>query len=312
MPKTTFALLALALVAVTSACNVAPGATPTPSVPPTPTPVPTPTPSPTFGPDQISHPTGAHDVVLRIEQGGGFVPFGFLFTQSPTFTLYGDGTVILKPIDTRQNDPFGGQAFLPWVVGHMSESDMQALLQFALSTGRLANAKADYNDGGIADAPSTFFTINAGGVDKKVNVYALGIDSGNSPDAADRQGFNQLATLLNDFTNQSGVDLGDLAPYDPTHYAVQVAVGMGDPVGQAVDWPWTGADGAWDNWKPKPDEGFKTGTVDRQHVADLGLDVPNGGHVGIWVKAPDGTFAQVTVRSLLPEQIDEFLNGSGG
>jgi hypothetical protein len=310
MPKTLLAM-GFAVATLITACG-APGASPSPSLPPGPTPTPSPVPSPTFGPDQIEHPTGAKDIVLRIEQGGGFVPFGFMFTQSPTFTLYGDGTVILKPIDTRMNEnPFGGQAFLPWVVGHMSEQDMQALLQFALSTGRLANARENYDNPNVADAGSTFFTINAGGVAKKVSIVALGMTE-QGPDQADRNGFAQLADLLNDFQAQSGVDLGDLTAYDPSHYKVNVMVGMGEPVQQnVIDWPWSG-DASWDNWKPKPDEGSKEGVVAKELIAQLGLDVPNGGHVGVWVKAPDDTFAQVAVRPMLPEEIDEFLNGHGG
>src|SRR5688572_30889912 len=102
----TAALLALALTTVLAACYAGPGASPSPTTPPGPTPTPSPTPSPTFGPNDISHPTGRTDIVLRMEQGGGMMAFGF-FTQSPSFTLYGDGTVIFKPMDTRAGDPFG-------------------------------------------------------------------------------------------------------------------------------------------------------------------------------------------------------------
>jgi hypothetical protein len=165
MPKTPLAM-AFALATLIAACATGPGASPSPTNPPGPTPTPSPTPSPTFGENDISHPTGRTDIVLRMEQGGGFVPFGFLFTQSPSFTLYGDGTVIFKPIDTRASDPFGGQAMLPWLVGHMTEADIQALLNFALTTGRLANARENYDNPMVADAGSTIFNLPAGGVEK--------------------------------------------------------------------------------------------------------------------------------------------------
>ncbi len=308
MPKNTFALLALALVALTSACTGGPGASPTPSVPPTPSPAPTPTPSPTFGPNDISHPTGATDIVLRLEQGGGFVPINFLITQAPAFTLYGDGTVIFKQVDTRMSDPMGGQAELPWLVGHLDESQVQALLQFALSTGHLGNAKENYDNGGIADAPSTFFTINAGGVDKTVSVYALGLEGQPGPDVADRQGFSQLAAVLNNFQAQSGVDLGEVTPYDAALYKVVLLDnGFGQPAGQAKDWPW--ADLAPSDWPAAGDEPGRIKMLDREHVAKL-LDVPNGGHIGVWVKEPDGTIVQFGIRPLLPDEIEAFNSAS--
>ena len=70
-----------------------------------------------------------------MESGGGFVPMEFLLTQAPQFTLYGDGTVIYKPTDTRASDPMGGQGMLPYQVGHLDEDGVQALLRFALGEG---------------------------------------------------------------------------------------------------------------------------------------------------------------------------------
>ena len=49
---------------------------------------------PAFG--AIEHPTGPTDVVLRYEEGGGFVMPAFLATQAPHFTLYGDGTIVFR------------------------------------------------------------------------------------------------------------------------------------------------------------------------------------------------------------------------
>ena len=88
-----------------------PNVRPTPTGSPSPTPARLRRPSPTFNPEQIEHPTGANDIVLRMEQGGGFVPFELRsITQSPQFTLYGDGTVIFQPIDNRRE---AGSAIRP-------------------------------------------------------------------------------------------------------------------------------------------------------------------------------------------------------
>src|SRR5512146_2787518 len=73
------------------ACGAGAGATSQP--PPTPTLSPSPS---TGGFGAIEHANGRTDVLLRFEQGGGFVAPAFLATQAPIFTLYGDGTVIFR------------------------------------------------------------------------------------------------------------------------------------------------------------------------------------------------------------------------
>ena len=46
--------------------------------------------------------------------------------------------------------------------------------------------------------------------------------------------------------------------------------------------------------------GSRIKMLDKEHVAKL-LDVPNGGHIGVWVTEPDGTtVVQLGVRPLLP------------
>jgi len=289
-----------------AACNFGPGATSPPTSPPTtppgptstpgPTPTPAPTPTPSFGADQIEHPTGANEIVLRMEEGGGFVPFGFLVTQAPQFTLYGDGTVIFQQVDTR-GAPFGSVAYLPWVVGHLNEEGIQALLQFALSTGRLANARESYDNPTIADASSTIFTLNAAGMEKVVNIYALfEMPDANVPDQADRAGFSQLSAALKNFESQGG--LGEVTTYEPELYRVILLEGFGQPVGQPLEWPWddlTVAD------FPAGDEPGGIAHLDAEHVSNL-LEVPNGGHPGIWVEDPDGNLVQFGVRPLLPDE----------
>ena len=128
------------------------------------------------------------------------MPMEFFTTAAPEFTLYGDGTVIFKPVDTRAGDPFGGQGMLPYQVGHLDEDGVQALLRFALGEGRLLNAKANYENNMVADAGTTTLTLNAGGLNKVVNIYALGMEDPNLPqDVADRQGFQALTDQLGTF-----------------------------------------------------------------------------------------------------------------
>ena len=303
---------ALALAALISACNTFGTATPAPTAPPTggpstgpttgpttppATPSPTPTPVPTVKPDGIEHPTGANEIILRMEEGGGFVPFGFMVTQSPAFTLYGDGTVIFKPIDNRPNA--FESAYLPWQVAHLDEAGIQSLLEYALTTGRLANARENYDNPMVADAGTTMFTLNAGGQEKVVSVYGLFEMPDPGPDAADRTGFNQLRNALNNFQNEAGI--GDITTYEPEFYKVILMQGFGEPVGEPLDWPWddlTPAD------FPAGDEPGGINIMDAEHAAKL-LEIPNGGHTGVWVADPDGNIVQMGVRPLLPDENPE-------
>lgn len=298
------ALVILALAGLIAACNLGPGATtppatqgPTPT-PAGPTPTPSPTPAPTFGQGQIQHPTGATDIVLRMEQGGGMIPMFFL-TQAPQFTLYGDGTVIFQQIDNR-GAPFGTLPNLPWLVGHLDEEGIQALLQFALSTGRLANAKDNYENPMIADGGTVTFNLNAAGMEKVVNIYALMEGMEGAPDQADRAGFSQLANVLNDFANQDG--LGDVVAYEPEFYRVVLVEAFGEPVGAPLEWPWDDVD--LDDFA-SGDEPGAIAILDSEQVAEL-MQVPNGGHIGVWVIDPDDKLVQLAVRPLLPDEQQAF------
>jgi hypothetical protein len=237
--------------------------------------------------------------VLRLEEGGGFVPMGFLVTQAPQFTLYGAGTVIFKQLDTRMGMPAGVQAMLPFLTVQLDEPAVQELLRFALETGHLATAGDHYDNSMVADAPTTLFTVHAGGVQKVVSVYALGIEANPGPEAADREAFSLLARRLVNFQQEPG--LGSTTAYDPSFYRLTLMAG-GEPVITPLDWPWADV---------RPAD-FQAGTVtsrleailDRDHVAKL-LAVPNGGHAGVWVTAPDGSVVQVGVRPLLPDEVPQ-------
>jgi hypothetical protein len=89
--------------------------------------------------------------------------------------------------------------------------------------------------------------------------------------------------------------------YVPTHYKVVLVDAFGEPTGQAVDWPW--ADLTLDDF-PAGDEPGGIAILDAEHVAKL-LEVPNGGHVGVWAHDPDGNLIQLAVRPLLPDETPE-------
>lgn len=126
----------------------------------------------------ITHPTSPVKVVLRVTTGGGFVPVQFNLRLLPTFTLYGDGTVIV-PGAVPQISP--GPAIDPLVRSRLSERQVQALLKRARQAGLLARGAIDYGDMGavgVADGPTTTLVVNADGRHVTRSVYALGMGAG--------------------------------------------------------------------------------------------------------------------------------------
>ena len=313
-PRARSASLILMTATLLAACNTFAGASPLPSTSPTedPTttatetltpqpPTATPVASPTFNANQIAHPTGATEIVLRMEQGGGFVPFEWNITQAPQFTLYGDGTVVFRPV--QESGRLGNPGELPrFLTGRLTEDGVQALLNFALGEGRLANAKATYDDAGIADASTTTFNLNAGGEEKVVSVYALSELTQPGADAIDRAGFAKLYDLLFNFQTRAADDMDAVDVYDPEIYRVIVIEGQGEPASPPVDWPWE--DVSLDDWPPAGDDLGRITHLDKAHVDKL-VPTPNGGQFGIWVQPSDEDEApvQFAIRPLLPDEV---------
>jgi hypothetical protein len=238
-----------------------------------------------------------------MEQGGGFVPFGWFATQAPTFTLYGDGRVIFRPIEdlaetTRLMAPGAMPRFL---TGTLTEDGVQALLQFALGTGRLYAARDFYGQDMCADCGTTIFVLNAAGLEKVVTIDALSELTEPGPDAADRRGFFELANLLTNFRTEAESGAVDhLEAYDPEAYRVVLFDQAGEPAEQPIDWPWD--DIGIDDFPVGEEPGNRIRHLDREHVSEL-TEVPSGGHIGVWVTAPDGSSVQLAVRPLFPDEL---------
>jgi len=255
----------------------------------------------------VDHPTGATDVVLRMETGGGFVPFGFFITQAPTFVLYGDTTAIFRP-----GTYVSGTELPPFVKATMSPEQLDALLTYALTVGRLADAKTDYSDFNVSDAPITLFTIDAGGVDKSVSVYALGIGEHGGADAADYAAFEDLATLFSTFEVQ--VENGQVLSaelYQPeTYRAVLSPTDVNQP--DLIDWPF--GDLPLDHFEPFADNpSFRLGPLTPEQLSAVAT-VPSGGSTGIAILSPAGTEAYyLQWRPLLPgEDLQPAVLGGKG
>ena len=164
--------------------------------------------STTSGGDGIEHPTGADQLILRVETGGGFTAPEYQLRLIPEFSLYGDGSLITPGPQIEIYPP----PALPSVQTQpISEDGVQAILQAAIDAG--VDTDQDMTDMGstmIADAPTTTFTITVNGVTNSFGVYALGILDGNRPEGMSKEEYD-ARQALSSFVQQ----LGDLQSWLP-------------------------------------------------------------------------------------------------
>ena len=217
----------------------------------------------------IEHKTGPTDVILRFDEGGGFVMPAYTAAQAPAFTLYGDGTLIFRPVKADPVPAVGSiTPFQPFRTAKMSEDQIQTLLDHALNEGGLGSARAEYMDMQVSDASTAVFTVNAGGLAKTVSVYALGLDSPDVPD---------LHRHDPDTTAAGGADqkAWPWPEVKPSEF-----VSNGDP-----------------NAMPLPAR-----VMTAAEIEALGINPSEGGFVGLPLAGPgDGKFYSLSVRPLLPD-----------
>jgi hypothetical protein len=237
----------------------------------------------------LAHATGAHDLLLRSATRGGLVAPGQLLAARPEFSLYGDGTVLYLPLST------GGGGAPDLRRASVAPAELDRLLSAALDEGHLRTAKSSYDASGVADAPTTVFTIHAGGVDKMVSVYALGIASPAPEQAGDRAAFQTLADRLADF--KAEIDAGrakDDGPYEPTAYRAYLLPGE---MRENLDWPWK--DFGPDDFKVADDTGQPSRLLTPAEASKLVRQPENGTQVE--VVGPDRAPYQVILTAVLPD-----------
>lgn len=288
MPNARSAIFALSTVFLAAAC--ATGAA-------SPSPVP-PTPAPTLA---IEHAKAATDVVLRMSTGGGFVAPGFLLTEAPEFTLYGDGTVVFRnpanvPAAPVPDDGvFRGAAFK---TARLTEAQVQELLEFAIGPSGLGIARAQYDPCCVADAPSTTFTLHAGGLNKEVTVGALDFDDLQpGPDSLVRKAFKGLAERLRNL-DRIGIPSPVYVPVAYRGILFDAGGGVEVPV---RDWPWTafGPEGFTAPADPNGNQ-TPTRTLTAGDVAALKVSGLEGGAQSIALRASNGKIFLLGLRPLLP------------
>jgi hypothetical protein len=180
----------------------------------------------------ISHPTAATRVVLRVSSGGGFVAQQTNLRALPSFTLYGDGTVLV-PGPVIQIYP--GPAIQPLVRSRLGERQVQAILKRARAAGLLAPGAIAYGMPGVSDMPTTTLIVNAGGRHVKREAYALGMTApGGQVTEKQAKARRVLAAFIAKLPH--GLAGGLVTPHAIAVY-VQPYSGKPQPGARRVVWP---------------------------------------------------------------------------
>jgi hypothetical protein len=250
-----------------------------------------PTPAPTIA--GIEHPTGATDIVLRFEEGGGFVPIDFLATQAPSFTLYGDGTVVFRDSQATPPEPVGNiNRSVPFQTLRLGEEGIQALIEQALGPGGLGIALGPYMGLGT-DIPTATFTINADGREKQVSVVGLSPDM-HPQDTLIVTSLANFADRLRTFGNDvAGEEIYQPAAYRGTLQKIDQANGV------VVDWPWT--DVAPGDFTSGVNDFLLLHTLTPAQVAALAIPGVEGGMLGLNIQN-DAKLYSLALRPLLPDE----------
>lgn len=184
-----------------------------------------------------SIPTGAGEVVFRVDTRGGFTSLDYQLGIVPQVTVYGDGRVIVLGPTTEQYPPHA----LPNLrTGTLDHAAVEHLARRATELGLLA--RHDYGRPTITDNPTTTVTINVDGAHAHA-AYALDNGAANAPglSASEREARTSLTTFVHELSSAAQDAAGE--PYEPAEVAVYV-----QPADMTHDGPPTAVDPGSRDW----------------------------------------------------------------
>ncbi len=186
----------------------------------------------------IAHPTGPDDLVLRVEDVGGFVPVEYALTRVPSWSLFGDGRLIVVG---PQIEIYPGPALPNLIVSRISEEGVQAILAAAREAG-LMEGDARYHHPCVTDAPTTVFTVVADGRTSRVSADALDLEAGACPDVDEeaRAALRAFRDRLTDLASWLPTgSIGPEEPYEAEAIRVYVTSYRGEPdlPQEPIAWP---------------------------------------------------------------------------
>ncbi|MFC7482044.1 hypothetical protein ACFQX7_21275 [Luedemannella flava] len=187
---------------------------------------------------------GQSTLLLRVAYAGGFVPANLIPTRLPLLSVYADGRVFTQG---PQIEIFPPPALPGLEVRRISPADARRLVDLAVAAG--VGGSADYGQPGVADAPSTRFTVRTDAGIRTTEVYALGNGDGDgltggltAAQIAARRQLWTLLSQLNDLPRTLGPDaVSQSTLYAPSAIAAVVeewrSPGPDQPAQEEKEWP---------------------------------------------------------------------------
>ena len=290
-------VVALVAVACTGAGATGPAASPSPEAS-----------APGTG-GEISYPTGANDLVLRFRYVGGFAPPSAHLMDLPVVSIHGDGTVI---VPGPQIMIYPGPALPNLQRASITPAGMQVLLAAARDAG-LLGPDANYDLGGIMDASTAEFTLNAEGRVHTVSAYALMEGGGrepempgtNDPAAADaRARLSLFRGQLGSLEALLDTEIGPWTPFESDSVQLLVTAGAPDDgqglVQEPIAWPLDADLATFGDALPMLMEGQRCGVVAGTEVETLWPFLGEANALTPWTEG-DAAFG-IAVRPLLPSE----------
>jgi len=267
-----------------------------------PVPTQTATPSQPAAPSPTVAPPPADAVLLRLSHVPTMHPYPGQTVEPPAkFTLFGDRTAVFV---SRQ--AFGTNSTqLELAKAQLSPEQANQLIAFALDEGGLATAHGYYPGPSISDADNTVFELHLDGDDKVVTAYALDSSDENAPDRAERAALAGLEARLANFeTEVAAGGATSLGEFVPEAYLVTLDEPFGPEPGPDGTRPWPWDDLSPDDFHDTNAEGDRTRVLTADQAAQIAeppLSAPND----YYVVAPDGGYALIRLRPLLPDEVAE-------
>ncbi len=251
----------------------------------------------------IAHPTGADELVLRWEYQGGFVAYEYMLKRLPSWSLYGDGRLI---VEGPTIEIYPGPALPNLLVTRVSEDGVQAILEAAKAAG-LMEGDATYTYPCVADAADTVFTTNAGGSTSVVTAYALGDAMGGScPNVDDeaRQKLHEFQAKLGDlasFLPQGSIGAEEPYVFDAVRIYVMSYQGQPDLPQEAAEWPLaTGLDAFGDAAEGSGLQDARCGVMSGADLGSLMPAMQGANELTPW--SSGGAEYRLILRPLLPDE----------
>jgi hypothetical protein len=259
---------------------------------------------PGTGPTGPTSPSGSGELVLRVDEVGGFVPVQYNLTRLPLLSLYDDGLLVTPGAQTAI---YPGSALPAIAQQRLSQDAIQLLIQAALDAGLGKDRYLQTMT--VSDMPTTVFTLTVDGQTHTTQVYALAFDLGQKPDGRmseeEFQARKDLAAFLKKANDLSWLPDGSVTDdgiYEPTALRIYTGPYQPDPnlTQTPIAWPLTPGLDTFGQSAENTPGGMRCGTVTGADAATLLPLAEQANQLTPWTSG--GTQYGLSFRPLLPDE----------